>query len=149
MAHIDSPAPIRYTRSFTQENINVAKRKKFGNQTARVEVTPFDPAYGVEHPLEVTFAEWKIAKEELEWTPTYKFKNFSLVLLGTTRSFWDEIVTSTYATADLHTNESFAAARSTFIDKVVEVRYSRDIMLHNLNHTTHKPHWQPVLEYYG
>ena len=82
MAHIDSPAPMEYTHSFTQENINVAKRKKFGNQTARVEVTPFDPAYGVEHLLEVTFAEWKIAKEELEWNPLDKFKNFSLVLLG-------------------------------------------------------------------
>ena len=42
---------MEYTRSFTQENINVVKRKKFGNQTARVEVTPFDPAYGVEHLL--------------------------------------------------------------------------------------------------
>ena len=66
MAHIDSPAPMEYTRSFTQENINVAKRKKFGNRTARVEVTSFNPAYGVEHLLEVTFAKWKIAKEELE-----------------------------------------------------------------------------------
>ena len=66
MAHINSPAPMEYTRSFTQENINVTKRKKFGNQTTRVEVTPFDPAYGVEHLLEVTFAEWKINSERHE-----------------------------------------------------------------------------------
>ena len=91
MAHIDSPAPMEYTRSFIQDNINVAKRKKFGNQTARVKVTSFDPVYGVEHLLEVTLAEWKIAKEELEWSPADEFKNFSLVLLGTTRSFWDEL----------------------------------------------------------
>ena len=121
MAHINSPAPLEYTRSFTQENISVAKRNKFGNRTARVEVTPFDPAYGVEHLLEVTFAEWKIAKEELEWTPTDEFKNFSLVLLGTTRSFWDEIVTLTYATVDLQTKEGFVAAQATFIDNVVGV----------------------------
>ena len=106
MAHIDSPVPMDYTRSFTQENINVAKRKKFGNRTARVEITPFNPACGAEHLLEVTFTEWKIAKEELELTLSEEFKNFSLVLLGTMRSFWDKIVTSTYATADLHTNHS-------------------------------------------
>ena len=75
-----------------------------------MEITPFNPAYGVEHLLEVTFAEWKIAKEDLEWSPMDEFKNFSLVLLGTTRSFWDEIVTATYATAELQTKEGFAAA---------------------------------------
>ena len=89
-----------------------------------------------------------MAKEELEWMPSKELKNFSLVLLGTTRSFWDKIVTSTYDTADLHTDKTFAAARSTFIDKVVGVRYLHDIMLHNLNHTMHKPHWQPVLEHH-
>ena len=57
MAHIDSPAPMEYMQSFTQENINVVKRKKFGNRTAKVEITPFNPAYGVEHLLEVTFAK--------------------------------------------------------------------------------------------
>ena len=105
-----------------------------------MEITPFDPAYGVEHLLELTFAEWKIAKKELEWTPSKEFKNFALVLLGTTRSLWDKIVTTTYVDAEIHTDENFAAARNTFINKVVGVRYSRDIMLHNLNHTRHKPH---------
>ena len=95
-----------------------------------------------------SFAIFHSAKEELEWTPTEKIKNSSLVLLGTTRSFRDKIVTLTYATADLHTDETFAAARSAFIGKVTRVRYSHDIMLHNLNHTTHKPHWQPVLEHH-
>ena len=148
MAHIDLSAPMEYTRSFMQENISIAKRKTFGNRTTRVEIIHFNPAYSVEHLLEVTFAEWKIAKEELDWTPSKEFKNFALVLLGTTRSFWDETVTSTYANTDLHTDKTFAAARSTFINKVVGVRYSRDIILHNLNHTTHKPHWQPVLEHH-
>ena len=112
---------MQYTPSFTQENVNVATRKKFGSRTARAEITPFDPEYGVEHLLEVTFAEWKITKEELEWSPVDEFKHFLLVLLGTTRSFWDEIVAATYPTVELKTEEGFTAARATFIDKVVGV----------------------------